>query len=301
MFIQVLTHSVQENLDLKEEKEPEASYRVGQLLRSTREAKQISIEDACKSLKIRKFFLENIEKGDFEKLPGTVYTLGFIKSYSAYLGVDFEELSSELAKLTTSLEKDIPLATYCLPQPKNLLTKKALWGSVFLTTACVGIYFAYFAERNGALEKVAPAEKRADLMHEKNEITKQVPAEKSLAVGADKLTQNSEVITISANKETWIRIVDANNQLIVARLLRPQSFYRLNTDIGFRLTAGEAGALNIYLGEEKLNVPSLIGEDLLENFPIDSRSLSEYAAKPLEQETLSQEQKSADIYFKLQK
>ena len=128
-----------------------------------------------------------------------------------------------------------------------------------------------------------------------------MPAEKSLAVGADKLTQNSEVITISANKETWIRIVDANNQLIVARLLRPQSFYRLNTEIGFRLTAGEAGALNIYLGEEKLNVPSLTGEDLLENLPIDSRSLSEYAAKPLEQEMLSQEQKTADIYFKLQK
>jgi len=280
---------MQENFDSIEEKEPKVSYKVGHLLKSTREAKKITLEDACKSLKIRKFFLENIEKGHFEKLPGTVYTLAFIKSYSVYLGVDFEVLSSELAKLTTSLEKDAPLVTYCLPQPKNLLTKKALCASVLLTAICIGFYLTYFIERNEVLEKTTSIEKRVDSVREKIEIIKQMPVEKSLAVGADKLIPGSEVITISANKETWIRVVDANNQLIVARLLRPQSFYRLNTEFGFCLTAGEAGALSIYLGDEKLSIPALSGESLLENFPIDSRSLGEYSVKPIAQEISPQQ------------
>ncbi|MBY0461666.1 MAG: DUF4115 domain-containing protein [Alphaproteobacteria bacterium] len=309
------THSIQKNLDLTTEKEPEFSNKVGQLLRSTREAKKISIEDACKTLKIRKFFLENIEKGNFEKLPGTVYTLGFIKSYSVYLGVDFEELSSELVKLTTSLEKDVPLSTYCLPQPKNLLTKNALWGSVFLTTACIGMYLTYYAQRSEISEKAEPVEKRVDPVREKIEMSRQISAEKSLAAGADRLAApNSEVITISANKETWIRIVDANNQLIVARLLRPQGFYRLNSEAGFRLTAAEAGAIDIYLGDEKLNIPSLSGNDLLENIPIDGKSLKEYSVKSVivqetppqsevavQHEVLPQGQKTADDYFQVQK
>ena len=201
-----------------------------------------------------------------------------------------------------------------MPQPKNLLTKNALWGSVALTAVCIGIYFTYFGEREEVFEKAAPIEKRADPAREKIEIIRQMPVEKSLAVGADQLIPGSEVITISANKETWIRVVDANNQLIVARLLRPQSFYRLNTEAGFRLTAGEAGALNIYLGEERLSVPSLSGEGLLENFPIDRRSLSENAIKPVSQEiplqqpegleqpeVLSLEKKPEATLFSLQK
>ncbi|MBY0280613.1 MAG: DUF4115 domain-containing protein [Alphaproteobacteria bacterium] len=324
------THSIQKNADLTAEigqtleKKPELSTKVGHLLKSTREAKKISIEDACKTLKIRKFFLENIEKGDFEKLPGTVYTLGFIKSYSVYLGVDFEELSDELTKLTTSLEKDVALSTYSLPQPKNLLTKKALWGSVFLTTACIAAYFTYYANRSETSIKAELTEKSVEPIREKIEMSKQIPVEKSLAVGADRLAvPNSEVITISANKETWIRIVDANNQLIVARLLRPQGFYRLNAEDGFRLTTAEAGAIDIYLGDEKLNIPSLKGNDLLENIPIDGKNLKQYSIKPVvvpqetspqseifaqneilpqgQKETLPQERKTVDDYFKTQK
>lgn len=280
-----LIQSQQDNFDVVEVKEPEVSYKMGQLLKSAREAKKISLEDACRSLKIRKFFLENIEKGDFEKLPGTVYTLGFIKSYSSYLGVDFEELSSELMKLTTSLEKEAPLTSYNLNQPKNLLTKTALWLSVLLTAACVGGYFLYFSENNVRLKRVEQREKTSESIREKIKPLPQVPGEKSLAVGADQMAQNSEAVTISANKETWIKIVDANNQLVVARLLRPHGFYRLNTEPGFRLTAGEAGALSIYLGDEKLIIPTLIGDDLLENLPIDRRSLDQYVVKPVVIET----------------
>lgn len=276
-----LTQSQQENFDSVEEKELEASYKVGCLLKSKREEKKISLEDVCKSLKIRKFFLENIEKGDFEKLPGTVYTVGFIKSYSNYLGVNFEELSSELVKLTTSLEKEQPLTTYSLNQPRNLLTKTALWLSLLLTVACIGSYFLYFAENNLSLEKVAQIENRSEPVREKIKALPQLLGEKSLAVGADQLAQNKDSVTIASNKETWIRIVDANNQLIVARLLRPHSFYRLNTEPGFRLTAGEAGALSIYLGDEKLIIPTLTGSNLLENLPIDCRSLDEYVVKPI--------------------
>ena len=272
-----MIYSKEENFISKEERESEVFYKVGKLLRSTREEKGLSLEEACHSLKIRKFFLESIETGHFEKLPGAVYALGFVKSYSVYLGLDFEELSCELEKLTTSFEKDSQLTNYCLPQPKNLLTKKALWISVFLTAFCFITYFFYQAKNNDTIAKM---EQEADLIPGKSEVSTGTLIDKTSTVAIEEEGLSSTVVTIAANKETWIRVIDVNDQLIVARLLRPQNFYRLNTESGFRLTAGEAGALDVYLGEEKLTIPSLYGEGLLENFPIDSHNLEQYIHKP---------------------
>ena len=48
------------------------------LLKKAREKRGLSIEQVSQALKIRKLFIESIEVGDFNRLPGMVYTTGFI-------------------------------------------------------------------------------------------------------------------------------------------------------------------------------------------------------------------------------
>ena len=69
-------------------KEPlNKNIEIGLKLQTTRQEKDIALADIAKRLKIRQKYLEHIEQGQFDLIPKGAYLLGYIKSYSAYLGV----------------------------------------------------------------------------------------------------------------------------------------------------------------------------------------------------------------------
>ena len=66
--------------------------RLGDALREKREAMGVTIEQAAEDTRIREKFLQALESGDYQSLPGTVYTKGFLRNYAHYLNVDPEEM-----------------------------------------------------------------------------------------------------------------------------------------------------------------------------------------------------------------
>ncbi len=67
---------------------------IGAKLSGAREAKGVSIEQAARDTHIAKRFIEALEREDFDLFPGEVYLLGFIRSYSGYLGLNSEDIIS---------------------------------------------------------------------------------------------------------------------------------------------------------------------------------------------------------------
>lgn len=70
---------------------------VGYTLRQERERQNLSIEDIEQGTSIRAVYIEAIENGEYDKLPGTVYTKGFIKNYAKFLELDADALAKEFA------------------------------------------------------------------------------------------------------------------------------------------------------------------------------------------------------------
>lgn len=68
---------------------------LGEHLKRAREEKQISLDEIQELTKIQKRYLQAIENGDFDKLPGAFYTKAFIKSYAEALGLNYEALIQE--------------------------------------------------------------------------------------------------------------------------------------------------------------------------------------------------------------
>lgn len=62
------------------------------VLRDKRESLNLSLSDISKAIKVTTYYLELIEKGEFNKLPSYVHAYGFSKSYAEYLGFNFDEL-----------------------------------------------------------------------------------------------------------------------------------------------------------------------------------------------------------------
>ncbi|MDI3256334.1 MAG: helix-turn-helix domain-containing protein [Kyrpidia sp.] len=65
---------------------------MGQFLRRTREDRGLTLEEAAEATKIRRAYLEAIERGDWSALPPAVYARGFVRSYAEFLGLDGNEV-----------------------------------------------------------------------------------------------------------------------------------------------------------------------------------------------------------------
>ncbi len=65
--------------------------RIGTILQETRVKKGCTLEQVAKATKIRSEFLQALEKGEYEKLPGPNYAHGFVKNYLEFLGLPLQE------------------------------------------------------------------------------------------------------------------------------------------------------------------------------------------------------------------
>lgn len=77
---------------------------IGNFLREKREAKGISLTEVEKDLKIRKKYLQNLEEGNIDIIPGKTYLVGYLRNYGKYLGID-EENINQIIQTYNNLEK----------------------------------------------------------------------------------------------------------------------------------------------------------------------------------------------------
>lgn len=61
---------------------------IGGLLRATRQKLGEDLKSAARVTKIRAEYLEALEEGKIDKLPGRTYAIGFLKTYADFLGLD---------------------------------------------------------------------------------------------------------------------------------------------------------------------------------------------------------------------
>lgn len=65
---------------------------LSEVLRAAREKKGITLEQASEDTRIRQKFLRALEAGDYQALPGAIYTKGFLRNYGEYLDLEVDEL-----------------------------------------------------------------------------------------------------------------------------------------------------------------------------------------------------------------
>lgn len=96
--------------------------KIGQTLRQARLNKNLSLDELQQITKIQRRYLEDIEAGDLESLPGTFYVRAFVRQYAQAVGEDGERLVAILDG-KASFEPPLPKR----PQPETVKgSRKAL-------------------------------------------------------------------------------------------------------------------------------------------------------------------------------
>jgi len=109
---------------------------VGQFLKAARVQKKLSLSSLEEQTKIKKVFLEAIEKCKWDSLPEYPVVLGFVRNVSLYLGEDPEKTSA-------LLRRDYPPRDLSV-NPKPDVSRKFVWSPKLTFIAGVGLTVAVF-------------------------------------------------------------------------------------------------------------------------------------------------------------
>jgi cytoskeletal protein RodZ len=76
----------------------ERENSLSQKLRKARENLGLSLDSAARQLNVNKIYLQNIEDGAWQNLPGEFYAQTFTKKYALALGLNWKKTAEELNK-----------------------------------------------------------------------------------------------------------------------------------------------------------------------------------------------------------
>ena len=93
-------------------------------LREARQRGGFSLSDAAHVLRIQEHYLEALEEGRFDLIPGTTYTIGFLRSYAGFLGLDPDEMVDAF-KREQGLETNEHRLAF--PSPSDTSPKPKFW------------------------------------------------------------------------------------------------------------------------------------------------------------------------------
>jgi cytoskeletal protein RodZ len=224
---------------------------LGESLRAARERRGVSIDQAAEATKIRRRYLVALERDDLAALPGGTYRRVFVRTYSAYLGLDPEEMATLLPvpaarpPAGAEFERPAPLVR----PPRAIAT--ILIGVVSVLAIC-GIVLALQLRRSGSNESVAvaggvtlltPTPAAASTA----DVATPAPEAATPSSGAVKAIQ----IQATAADAVWVAVEADGHQLFAGSLAKGQSrTWDAATRLGLR--AADGSRLSIALnGHDK--------------------------------------------------
>lgn len=130
---------------------------LGQQLRRVREHAGVSVDQMAGHLKIRRDYVEAIERSDYRSLPSQVFVKNYVRNYTKFLQLNWATIEPQLAD-----ELRVYESTPHIPTLKRHLTKRPL--RAIEVAAVIGIIFvivavaAYFSFEIGNIVQPPPLE-----------------------------------------------------------------------------------------------------------------------------------------------
>lgn len=230
---------------------------VGEILRRTRVHYGQSLEQVEVVLRIRASQLEALEKGDISKLPGRVYAIGFVRSYSEYLGLDGDKMVHLFKDQSVGRQKK-PDLSFPVPASESKVPNIAIiGGSLFGFLVLVGfIVFLMFPREQPKDIPGVPEELTKSQLNEAPSLvgdttppatetaaaTAATPAQEGASTAATP-PANTNRIVIEVKDASWVEILNSSGAAILRQVLKPGDIYLVPNEQGLTMATGNAGGL----------------------------------------------------------
>lgn len=232
---------------------------VGEILRRTRVHYGQSLWQIEGVLRIRASQLEALEKGDISQLPGRVYAIGFVRSYSEYLGLDGDKMV-HLFKEQSVGRKAKPDLSFPVPASESKVPNAMIiGGSLFGVLVLIGfVSFVMFPEREKTEIAPVPEQLTKSQLNEAPALVGDalpVPATatETTTTAATNTTppetqapaKRNNRIVLEIVDASWVEIRNASGAAILRQVLKPGDMYLVPDEPGLVMATGNAGGLKV--------------------------------------------------------
>lgn len=200
----------------------EEVHKLGEVLRTAREAKGVDLARVERETKIRERYLTALEGGDYRDLPGAVYTKGFLRNYAAYLGLDPEYLIDLYRIETTGAARERPTAPLP-PRPlgvrrsRTLVVSHGAIAAAILTLLVGGLvaWISYELVNFARMPELRVVDPAGDVAaHGSDRITVRGVTEPNATVTVSGLRENPSVTADDEGAfEVTVRLVPGSNEI----------------------------------------------------------------------------------------
>ncbi|HEX4835349.1 MAG TPA: RodZ domain-containing protein [bacterium] len=104
------------------------SLGIGERLRTTREARGLSLDEVEASIRIRRRYLDALEAEAFHEIPGPAYVKGFLRTYAVYLGLPAEELVAMYPHHRSGVSRAFPVEVRITPATPHSRLRRIVTG-----------------------------------------------------------------------------------------------------------------------------------------------------------------------------
>jgi cytoskeleton protein RodZ len=211
----------------------------GEDLRRERELRGVSLREIADGTKISVRFLQGLEDGRLDVLPGGLFPRAFVKQYAAFLGLDADKAAADFV----AAHGEPPPERKAYPAPSRRLPISL--GQAFLAAVAllaVALVFLRVGEEGRAPRTeptplavaAAPAVLPTDRVY---------PAPSAVATDGDSL-----VLTMTARQDCWVE-VRTDGETVVNRVLERGESQTLEARGEIVLSVGNAGGLSIRVND----------------------------------------------------
>jgi cytoskeletal protein RodZ len=218
---------------------------VGERLRAAREQKKLSLEDIATQTRIPLRHLENLEAGDWSKLPAPTYTIGFAKSYASAIGLDRTEIGEDLRaemggqRFDTGSPEVFEPADPARTMPRWLVLSAI--GAIILLI----VIMTWLNNRSLQPEESAPAPESA--APAPSQQAGPIQTQPQPAAQQPVQVANGPVV-LTATDAAWIQVTDGDKTLFSGELAAGKSYTVPQTATAPLLKAGKPEALRVTVG-----------------------------------------------------
>ncbi len=269
----------------------------GENLRREREMRGVTLQEISAATKISVRFLEAIESEEFSKLPGGVFSRGFIRAYARYLGLDEERVLAEY-HLAAQPKPDVDLSRIMTTKPPSKEGPRTLLLAVMVAAVLLGAGYLLFRysysapEQRGDVTNPVPSPSKTQPAAPQQQAStppgqalgtsgnEPAPASatgptgsssapdaaaarrgrsSALPVSPKPAGDNELVLQVAATERAWVA-VDADGKTTLQRILNPNEVETLKAKESFNVITGNAQGIILTLNGETLKPLGRHGE-----------------------------------------
>ena len=260
---------------------------IGNFLKERREARGISLIEVEKDLKIRKKYLQALEEGNADAIPGKTYIIGYLRNYSKYLGINEENINqiiqtyNNLEKQKSGLKKTKEENIYLKTRDRSLFEKKRFFFPIkyvylisFVLIIFIGLLllsrslkeaqdFPVPSPEIGNKTGINIEKKASDI----SALTEELIKSEAEAIIAEHSTQDSiltkklPILKLIASDKTWVKILSENKIIFEGILFKDEEFF-WGTDQALEIITEYPTKIKTYYDDKSIE----IGKGIIDNY-----------------------------------